>query len=191
MGAVPGAAEVIDPRQAGVGGLGEAVLDVELEDALGKGGPLAGEPVLVGIAGARIARQQLADRDLVRRPVSLEVLQELVPALETVAVHVALRKGERMVEPDDGGLSARDFLQQPLGEVAAAPPAVLLVAGIQLAVGLVVVHGREDLDLADGIPRVLAARVAHADVVMEIRHGSPPRRESYQLEKEDCGVGSI
>src|SRR4029078_8966485 len=111
--------------------------------------PDAGEAVLVGIAGAGIARQQIADGALAGGPALLEVLEELVPAPQVVAVHVALGKREGVIEPDDRRLLLRDLAQEPLRQVPPAPPSGRMALAALLK-RLVVLHRGVDLDLANG-----------------------------------------
>src|SRR6185436_10393589 len=96
------------------------------EHAARRGGPPAGETVLVRISRPGVARQELADREAVGGPMPLEVVQELVPALQAVAVHIALRERESMVDAHDDRRLASDLGGQPLGQLAAAPKAVFV-----------------------------------------------------------------
>src|SRR6185436_19904613 len=120
-----------------------------------------------------VARQELADREAVGGPMPLEVVQELVPALQAVAVHIALRERESMVDAHDDRRLASDLGGQPLGQLAAAPKAVF-VGRIAVDVRLVILLGGEDPELRNAVAGTFPSRIVNTDVLLEVGHESSP-----------------
>src|SRR6185436_1393982 len=111
------------------------------------------------------------------------------PALQAVAVHIALRERERMVDADDDRSFAAHLGGQPFGQLAAAPVHVLVLR-IAFEIRLMVLMGGEDPQLRNAVARFLAPRIVDTDVLLEISHGSPPwRRGSYQSKRRRAAFG--
>ena len=98
------------PRQACVGRGCNLPLHVEVKHAFWSSGPLLAETQLSRITCARIVVTEEIDVGvrISGRPVAHEVVEELIPGFDPVALHVARRKRERMVNADDYGLAGPD-----------------------------------------------------------------------------------
>ena len=128
----PGAkllAQVTQPRQAGVRGLGHTTRHVEVEDRLCRAAAQLCQPAPARITGARspIATQPIADEIDIRviavgRPMALEVVEKRGPVgWNQVDFEVAQRKRKRMVDADKRGRTVPKFGNEPFGEAAARP----------------------------------------------------------------------
>src|SRR4051812_41250230 len=92
------------PGDASVRGLGHTAMAREPEDAPRRMGPHLDEPELITAAGPRrvlLSYEIDVVVRLIRRPVRAEVVEELIPVLEAVALEIGDREAEGVVDPGD------------------------------------------------------------------------------------------
>src|SRR6056297_461801 len=106
-----------------MGRFGHLSLHVEMEHAFGPGRPLFAKPELARLTRSRVAITKKIDVGIRirRRPVPHEVVEELIPALDPIALHVAHREREGVVDTDDYRLAGLDGRRAELRNLEPGP----------------------------------------------------------------------
>ena len=100
--------------------LATRAMALEPEDAPRRRGPHLDEPEFVVAAGPRrvlLSNEIDVGMRLVGRPVRAEVVEELVPVLEAVALEIGDREAEGVVDPGDEPRPRLRQVDQPLGNL--------------------------------------------------------------------------